>query len=110
MNSGALADLNYRLGMLQKEQVIPSISCYRTIESFHFCMARFLPELGAAKAAELDPAWREHTAAWARQRLLVLRLVAQHELTAAQIAAAAGVARSTVFRYLDKFLAGGVLF
>lgn len=71
-------------------------------------MARFLPELGAAKAAELDPAWREHTAAWARQRLLVLRLVAQHELTAAQIAAAAGVARSTVFRYLDKFLAGGV--
>lgn len=71
-------------------------------------MARYLPALGAAKAAELDAAWREHTMAWARQRLLVLRLVAQHELNAAQIAAAAGVARSTVFRYLDNFLVGGV--
>jgi transposase len=71
-------------------------------------MARHLPSLGAAKAAELETAWREHTVAWARQRLLVLRLVAQHELSAEKIATAAGVARSTVFRYLDKFLAGGV--
>jgi transposase len=71
-------------------------------------MARYLPYLGAAKAAELETAWRERTETWARQRLLVLRLVAQHELTAEQIAAAAGVARSTVFRYLDKFLVGGV--
>jgi transposase len=71
-------------------------------------MARYLPQLGAPKAAELEAAWREHTAPWARQRLLVLRLVAQHELNAEQIAQAAGVARSTVFRYLDLFLAGGV--
>lgn len=71
-------------------------------------MARTLPSLGAAKVAELETAWREHTAAWARQRLLVLRLVAQHELNAERIAAAAGVNRSTVFRYLDKFQAGGV--
>ncbi len=34
--------------------------------------------------------------------------MAQHELNAAQIAVAAGVARSTVFRYLDKFLASGL--
>lgn len=71
-------------------------------------MARHLPDLGAARAAALDAAWREFTEAGARQRLLVLRLVAQHELNAEQIAVAAGVARSTVFRYLDKFLLGGV--
>ena len=71
-------------------------------------MARTFPSLGAAKVAELETAWQEHTAAWARQRLLVLRLVAQHELNAARIAAAAGVNRSTVFRYLDKFQTGGV--
>jgi len=71
-------------------------------------MARILPQVGAAKAAELETAWRERTEAWVRQRLLVVRLVAQHELNAAQIATAAGVARSTVFRYLDKFLVGGL--
>ena len=71
-------------------------------------MARKLPELGPTKAAELAAAWREHTEAWARQRLMVMRLVAQHELSAAQIAEAVGVGRSTVFRYLDKFIAGGV--
>lgn len=71
-------------------------------------MARKLPELGQAKVAELETAWREHTAAWARQRLMVLKLVAQHELSAEQIAVAVGVGRSTVFRYLDKFVAGGV--
>lgn len=71
-------------------------------------MARTLPSLGAAKVAELESAWREHTTAWARQRLLVIRLVAQHELSAERIAAAAGVNRSTVFRYLENFQAGGV--
>lgn len=64
--------------------------------------------MGAAKAAELEAAWREHTTAWQRQRLLVVRLVAQHKLNAAQIAVAAGVARSTVFRYLEQFQTGGV--
>lgn len=60
------------------------------------------------KGAELAEAWREHTEAWERQRLMLMKLVAQHELSAAQIAEAVGVSRSTVFRYLDKFLAGGV--
>ncbi|MBA3849033.1 MAG: hypothetical protein C0502_03435 [Opitutus sp.] len=71
-------------------------------------MARKLPVLGPTKVAELEAAWLERTEAWARQRLLVLRLVAQHVLTAEQIATAAGVGRRTVFRYLDKFLVGGV--
>jgi len=39
---------------------------------------------------------------------MVLKLVAQHELSAEQIAVAVGVGRSTVFRYLDKFQTGGV--
>ncbi len=39
---------------------------------------------------------------------MVLKLVGQHELSAEQIAVAVGVGRSTVFRYLDKFVAGGV--
>jgi transposase len=73
-----------------------------------FRMARYLPDLGVAKATELAAAWKEHTEPWARQRLLVLRLVAQHELNAGQIAAAAGVGRATVFRYLDKFQREGI--
>ena len=71
-------------------------------------MARKLPDLGPTKVAELAAAWREHTSGWARQRLMVLKLVAQHALSAEQIAEAVGVGRSTVFRYLDKFLTGGV--
>jgi transposase len=71
-------------------------------------MARKLPELGAEKAAALSVAWKEHTEAWERQRLMVMKLVAQHELSAGQIAEAVGVGRSTVFRYLDKFMKGGV--
>jgi transposase len=71
-------------------------------------MARYLPDVGATNAAELEKAWRERQEPWQRQRLLVVRLVAQHELNAEQIAAAAGVARSTVFRYLDTFLTSGL--
>lgn len=71
-------------------------------------MARRLPEIGAARAAEVEGAWRQEKGVKERQRLLVIRLVAQHELNAAQIAEAAGVGRATVFRYLDKFLGGGV--
>jgi transposase len=71
-------------------------------------MARKRPRLGQTQVAELEAAWPEHTTAWARQRLMVLELVARHALSAAQIAAAVGVGRSTVFRYLDKFPTGGV--
>ena len=71
-------------------------------------MARKLPQLGPTKMAELEAAWTEHTSAWARQRLMVLKLVAQHLLSAEQIATAVGVGRRSVFRYLDKFQTGGV--
>ena len=64
--------------------------------------------MGATNAAELEKAWRERQERWQRQRLLVVRLVGRLELNAEQIAAAAGVARSTVFRYLDTFPTSGM--
>lgn len=71
-------------------------------------MARKLPELGAAVVAEIEAAWAQAQPDWARCRLLVVRLIAQHELTVAQIMRAAGVCRQTVFVYRDKVVAGGV--
>ena len=71
-------------------------------------MARKLPELGAAVVAGIEAAWAEAQPDWARRRLLVVRLVAQHELTVAQIMRAADVCRQTVFTYRDKVVAGGV--
>ncbi len=44
---------------------------------------------------------------WARRRLLVVRLIAQHELTVAEIMKVADVSRQTVFTYRDKVVAGG---
>jgi transposase len=64
--------------------------------------------LGQTTVEALEAAWREHTAAWARQRLMALKWVAQYELSAEQIAEVVGVGRSSVFRYLDKFLTAGV--
>ena len=71
-------------------------------------MARKLPELGPELVAEIEAAWARPQADWARRRLLVVRLIAQHELTAAQIMRAADVSRQTVFTYRDKVVAGGV--
>lgn len=71
-------------------------------------MARYLPKIGAEQAEQLEQAWKQEHPPWARQRLLVMRLVAQHELNAQQIAEVAGVARTTVFRYIDIFVEGGL--
>lgn len=71
-------------------------------------MARTLPELGAAVVAEIETAWAQPQPDWARRRLLVVRLIAQHELTVAEIMRVADVARQTVFTYRDKVVAGGV--
>ncbi len=59
-------------------------------------------------AAEIEAAWEQPQADWARKRLLVVRLIAQHEHTAAQIMRVAGVSRQSVFAYRDKVVAGGV--
>jgi len=71
-------------------------------------MARKLPEFGAKRVAEIEAAWGEPQPEWARQRLRVVRLIAQHELTAAQIARVCDVSRQTVFTYRDKLVAEGV--
>ena len=57
---------------------------------------------------QIEAAWGEPQPDWARRRLLVVRLIAQHELTAAQIMRVAGVSRQTVFTYRDKVVAEGV--
>ena len=59
-------------------------------------------------AVEIEAEWARPQEAWARRRLLVVRLIAQHELTVAQIMRVAEVSRQTVFTYRDTLLAGGV--
>ena len=71
-------------------------------------MARYFPKLGEAVVAEIEAAWAQAQPEWARRRLLVVRLIAQHELTAAQIMRVAQVCRQTVFVYRDKVVDGGV--
>lgn len=71
-------------------------------------MGRNLPELGAAVVAAIEAAWAQPQEEWARRRLLVVRLIAQHELTVAQIMRVADVSRQTVFTYRDKVVADGV--
>ena len=58
--------------------------------------------------AEIEAAWARPQEEWARQRLLVVRLIAQHELTVAQIMRVADVSRQTVFTYRDKVVGDGV--
>ena len=58
--------------------------------------------------AEIEAAWAKPQAAWARRRLLVVPLIAPHELTVAPIARVAEVSRQTVFTCRDTLLAGGV--
>ena len=58
--------------------------------------------------AEIEAAWVQPQAEWARRRLLVVRLIGQHELMVAQIMRAADGSRQTVFTYRDKVVAEGV--
>jgi putative transposase len=71
-------------------------------------MARKLPPLGEEVVKAVDAAWRQPQQDWARKRLLVVRLIAQHELTTGQIAQVAGVSRKSVFNYRDKVQEAGV--
>ena len=71
-------------------------------------MTRSLPTLGKELVEEVEAAWDKPQPDWARKRLLVVRLVAQHKHSAAQIMEIAGVSRQTVFTYRDKVMAEGV--
>ncbi|MEO0055729.1 MAG: hypothetical protein RLZZ50_1676 [Verrucomicrobiota bacterium] len=68
---------------------------------------RKLPEFGAKVAAEIEEAWAKPQEEWARKRLLVVRLIGQHELTVEQIMKVADVSRQTVLTYRDKVVAEG---
>jgi transposase len=69
---------------------------------------RVLPELGKEIVEQIEEAWRLPQPDWARKRLLVVRLIAQHEHIVAAIMKIAGVCRQTVFTYRDKVMAEGV--
>lgn len=71
-------------------------------------MARTLPDFGEELVKEIEAAWAQPQADWARQRLLVVRLIAQHEMTSEQIAKVADVSRKTVFNYRDTVMREGV--
>lgn len=71
-------------------------------------MARNLPKLGQEVVKEIEAAWDKPQEEWARNRLRVVRMIAQHEFTVAQIMKATDVCRQTVFVYRDKVVAEGV--
>ena len=71
-------------------------------------MARTLPDFGEELVKAIEAAWAQPQADWARQRLLVVRLIAQHAMTSEQIAKVAGVSRKTVFNYRNTVLREGV--
>lgn len=71
-------------------------------------MARKLPALGKEIVDQIEEAWKQPQADWARKRLLVVRLIALHQSTVAEIMTVAGVCRQTVFTYRDKVVAEGV--
>lgn len=71
-------------------------------------MARALPLLNKTLVAEIEAAWVKVHPRWAWRRLLVVRLLAQHNMTVAEITKTAGVSRQTVFTYRTRLNEGGV--
>lgn len=64
--------------------------------------------LGDELVLQIEHAWDQTHPDWARKRLLVVRLIAQHQHTVAEIMEIAGVSRQTVFTYRDKLFAEGL--
>ena len=69
---------------------------------------RTLPKLGEEIVEQIEAAWKLPQPDWARKRLLVVRMIAQHEHTVAEIMKVVGVCRQTVFTYRDKVMSEGV--
>jgi len=55
-------------------------------------MARTLPKLGEDLVLQIEHAWSQTHPDWIRKRLLVVRLIAQHQHTVAEIMRIAGSA------------------
>ena len=71
-------------------------------------MARTLPKLGKTLVEQIENAWQQTHPDWARKRLLVVRLIAQHDHSVAGIMKIAGVSRQSVFNYRDKLVEEGL--
>jgi transposase len=71
-------------------------------------MSRSLPTLGEKLVQQIEAEWAKPQPDWARKRLLVVRLIAQHHHTVAEIKEIAGVCRQTIFTYRDKVVTEGV--
>jgi len=71
-------------------------------------MARSIAKLGDELVREIEAAWVRSHPDWARKRLLVVRLIAQHNHTVAEIMEIAGVSRQTVFNYRDTLVTEGL--
>jgi transposase len=69
---------------------------------------RTLPKLGQEIVEQIEETWAKPQADWARKRLLVVRLIAQHEHTVEKIMKIVGVSRQTVFTYRDTVVEKGV--
>lgn len=69
---------------------------------------RTLPKLGEDIVEQIEAAWKLPQSDWARKRLLVVRMIAQHEHTVAEIMKVVGICRQTVFTYRDKVMSEGV--
>ena len=70
-------------------------------------MARTMAPVGSERLKEVEAALKMYTKAWQQQRLLVIRMIARHEMSVQQIAEYLGVARSRIFVWRDKFEEGG---
>jgi transposase len=71
-------------------------------------MARTLPKLADDLVLQIEHAWNQTHPDWIRKRLLVVRLIAQHQHAVAEIMHIAGVSRQTVFTYRDKLVNEGL--
>lgn len=71
-------------------------------------MARTLPKLGDELVLQIENVWNQTHPDWIRKRLLVVRLIAQHQHTVAAVMRIAGVSRQTVFTYRDKLVGEGL--
>jgi transposase len=64
--------------------------------------------VGSEHLKEVEAALKVHTKVWQQKRLLAIRMIAQHELSAQQIAEVLDASRASVFNWRDQFEEGGI--
>jgi transposase len=71
-------------------------------------MARTLAPVGSENLKKVEAAMKEYTKVWQQKRLLTIRMIGQHEMSAEAIAEALDLSRASVFNYRGLFEEGGV--